>query len=93
VRQSPGSHQGRGSALLAAARDIDENVWRRPRDALIKTGERNYCWVGERDRSESIDGVRPKMIGSPDGARGKLESLDQGRLTLVLQNFHQSGRP
>lgn len=46
--------------------------------ALIKTGDRTYCFVGEWDDQDSIVAARPKMIGLLDGSRGMLEDLGGG---------------
>ena len=35
--------------------------------ALIKTGDRAYCFVGKWDDYESIVEARPKMVGILDG--------------------------
>jgi hypothetical protein len=43
--------------------------------ALIKTGDRTYCFVGKWDDFESIAEARPQMIGILDGFRGMLEDL------------------
>jgi hypothetical protein len=46
--------------------------------ALIKTGERTYCFVGKWDRFDSIVAARPTMIGYLDGVRPLLEDLGGG---------------
>ena len=46
--------------------------------ALIKTGERTYCLVGEWDGQDNIVAARPKMIGLLDGTRAMLEDLGGG---------------
>ncbi len=46
--------------------------------ALIKTGDRTYCFVGEWDGQDNIVAARPKMIGLLDGTRGMLEDLGGG---------------
>jgi hypothetical protein len=43
--------------------------------ALIKTGERDFCFVGEWSGVKNIAGARPIMIGLLDGLRGYLEDL------------------
>ena len=46
--------------------------------ALIKTGDRTYCFVGKWDRFESIVDGRPTMIGFLDEVRPYLEDLGNG---------------
>jgi hypothetical protein len=46
--------------------------------ALIKTGERTYCLVGEWDNFDAIVAARPTMIASLDGMRDMLEDLGGG---------------
>ena len=46
--------------------------------ALIKTGDRTYCLVGEWDKFDSIVAARPEMIGILDGLRDMLEDLGNG---------------
>lgn len=46
--------------------------------ALIKTGDRTYCFIGKWDNFQSIVGARPKMIGFLDEVRPLLEDLGNG---------------
>jgi len=46
--------------------------------ALIKTGERTYCLIGEWDAFSSIVAARTEMIASLDGMRDLLEDLGGG---------------
>ena len=46
--------------------------------ALIKTGERSYCFIAKWDRFESIVAARPTMIGFLDEIRPCLEDLGNG---------------
>jgi hypothetical protein len=46
--------------------------------ALIKTGDRTYCWVGKWDSFDNIVAARSKMIGILDGLRAMLEDLGGG---------------
>ena len=46
--------------------------------ALVKTGERQYCFVGRWDRFDSIVSARPTMIGFLDEVRDYLEDLGGG---------------
>ncbi len=43
--------------------------------ALIETGERSYCLIGEWNSMDDIVRARPKMIASLDGMRDLLEDL------------------
>ena len=43
--------------------------------ALIKTGERTYCFIGKWDKFDSIVAARPAMISSLDDVRPLLEDL------------------
>jgi quinol monooxygenase YgiN len=46
--------------------------------ALVKTGERQYCFVGRWDDYDSIIGARPQMISFLDEVREYLEDLGGG---------------
>ena len=46
--------------------------------ALIKTGERSYCFSGTWDKFDSIVASRPAMIGFLDEVRPYLEDLGNG---------------
>jgi hypothetical protein len=46
--------------------------------ALIKTGERTYCFIGKWDKFDSIVAARPTMIGFLDEVRDMLEDLGGG---------------
>jgi hypothetical protein len=45
---------------------------------LIRTGDRQYAFVGEWDRFESIAAARPQMIAILDSFRDTLEDLGGG---------------
>jgi hypothetical protein len=45
------------------------------RFALIKTGDRTYCVIGEWDSYESLVAARPRMIAMLDTFRDTLEDL------------------
>ena len=51
--------------------------------ALIKTGERSYCFIGKWDKFESIVAARPTMISFLDEIRPYLEDLGNGRVRKV----------
>ena len=46
--------------------------------ALIKTGERTYCFIGKWKSFDDIVAARPQMIGFLDDVRGYLEDLGGG---------------
>jgi len=46
--------------------------------ALVKTGDRTFCYVGEWDSYEAIVAARPAMIGNLDTFREHLEDLGGG---------------
>ncbi len=46
--------------------------------ALVKTGERQYCFVGRWESFDSIVAARPQMISFLDEVRGYLEDLGGG---------------
>lgn len=46
--------------------------------AVIKTGDRNYCIVGEWDSMDAIAAARPEMIKTLDTFRDMLEDLGGG---------------
>jgi hypothetical protein len=46
---------------------------------IVKTGERQYCFVAEWDSFQSIVNARASMIKSLDGMRDMLEDLGGGR--------------
>lgn len=55
---------------------FDAAGWRK--GALVKTGERSYCLIGEWNDFDSIVAARPKMIAMLDGMRDMLEDLGGG---------------
>jgi hypothetical protein len=48
------------------------------RAALVKTGERSFCFVGEWESMDRIVAARPQMIGMLDRFRDDLEDLGGG---------------
>ena len=69
---------GREEAFLEAHRKADPTFKGFLRGALVKTGERAYCFVGEWDAFDSIAAARPEMIGLLDSFRDELEDLGNG---------------
>lgn len=58
------------------AERMKDNGWRR--GAVIKTGERSYCFLGEWESMDSIVKSRSVMIKDLDGMRAILEDLGGG---------------
>jgi hypothetical protein len=69
---------GREQAFVDAHRTMNPGFKGFIRGALIKTGERAYCFVGEWDSFDSIVAARPQMIETLDGFRDSLEDLGAG---------------
>ncbi|GGB84194.1 hypothetical protein GCM10011352_07570 [Marinobacterium zhoushanense] len=57
-------------------RKVDEEFAGMKRAALVKTGERSYCFVGEWDSMDDIVAAREQMVAILDRFRDTLE--DQG---------------
>ena len=49
-----------------------------PRGAVVATGDRTYCFIGEWDSMDSIAAARPQMIAILDRFRDTLEDLGGG---------------
>jgi hypothetical protein len=69
---------GREQAFVEAHRRADPTFKGVRRGALVKTGERSYCMIGEWESFESLAAARPQMIGLLDGFRADLEDLGGG---------------
>lgn len=70
---------GMEDAFLASQRkSLSEPLTGALDAALVKTGERSYCFVGKWDRFESIVAARPTMISFLDEIRPYLEDLGNG---------------
>ncbi|MEP0323072.1 DUF718 domain-containing protein [Bauldia litoralis] len=63
--------------VLSSFRD-DNDMDDARRFAVIKTGERSYCLIGEWNSMDDIVAARPKMIASLDKVRDMLEDLGNG---------------
>jgi len=48
------------------------------RMAVVKTGERDFCFVGEWSGMDALAAARPAMIAALDTFRDKLEDLGEG---------------
>jgi hypothetical protein len=69
---------GRDEAFIEAHRRANRAFKGMLRGALVKTGDRSYCLVGEWDSFDSIAAARPQMIGVLDTFRNELEDLGNG---------------
>jgi len=63
------AHRNMGSASMPGGR----NFW------VVKTGERDFCVVGEWGDMSDLAGARPAMIANLDRIRPMLEDLGGGR--------------
>ncbi len=71
---------GREADYLAHHRDAAQFDMPGIRRAwVVKTGDRQYCFVAEWDSFDAIAKARPEMIKSLDGMRDMLEDLGGGR--------------
>ena len=67
---------GREQEFVEAHRKADPKYKGFQRGALVKTGDRTFCFVGEWNSFDNIVAARPQMTGLLDGFREMLE--DQG---------------
>lgn len=73
-RVKPGQEDG----FVARHRDLGKGMSGFRRGALVKTGDRAYCLVGEWKSMSDIANARPKMIETLDSFRDMLEDLGGG---------------
>ena len=66
---------GKEKAFVDAHEKISLNAKGFRKGALIKTGERTFCMVGEWNDMDSLAAARPSMIGVLDTFRDMLEDL------------------
>ena len=70
---------GRDEAYLDAHRAIDRDTFPGMKSvAIIQSGERDFCLIGEWDSMDAIVAARPKMIETLDRSREMLEDLGGG---------------
>ena len=69
---------GREDAFVQAHRRSDLGFKGFRRGALVKTGDRAYCMLGEWDSFDSLAAARPQMIALLDTFRADLEDLGGG---------------
>jgi hypothetical protein len=69
---------GREKEFLELEKSLDNRPPGARKAAMIKTGDRTYCIIGEWDGMDEIVAARPQMIASLDKVRGLLEDLGGG---------------
>ena len=69
---------GRENDFERAIQNIERDYSGMKKMAVIKTGDRSYCVIGEWDSMDAIVAARPKMIKSLDTFRDMLEDLGGG---------------
>ncbi|HWA19769.1 MAG TPA: DUF718 domain-containing protein [Devosia sp.] len=70
---------GKDDAFVAAQRkSLTEPIPGALDAALIKTGDRTYCFIGKWTSFSDIVAARPQMIGFLDEVRPLLEDLGNG---------------
>ncbi len=66
---------GRDDEFIEAHRTIERDWPGLRRVNLCKTGEQDYCIIGEWDDMDSLAAARPNMIATLDSFRDTLEEL------------------
>ena len=69
---------GREQDFMSAGKAMASNFKGFRKGAMIKTGERSYCYVGEWNSMQDIVDARPEMIRDLDRWRDLLEDLGGG---------------
>jgi hypothetical protein len=69
---------GREEDFVEAHRRHDASFAGLQRAALVRTGERSYCFVGEWESFDRLAAARPQMIAMLDTVRDHLEDLGGG---------------
>jgi hypothetical protein len=69
---------GLEESFIARHRDAGRDMAGFRRGALVKTGDRAYCMVGEWESISDIVNARPQMIAVLDAIRDLLEDLGGG---------------
>jgi hypothetical protein len=72
---------GRDEEFLAAHRNVDRDWPGLNRVNLIKTGDHDYCIIGEWSDMDSLAAARPQMIATLDTFRDTLEEIGEGNVT------------
>lgn len=72
---------GRDDEFIEAHRAVGRD-WPGLRNVnLIKTGDHDYCIIGEWDDMDSLAAARPFMLSTLDSFRDTLEELGEGNVT------------
>jgi hypothetical protein len=69
---------GREKEFVEAHKRTDQKFGGLRKIALVDTGNRTFCFVGEWDKFSDIAAARPSMIALLDGFRDMLEDLGGG---------------
>jgi hypothetical protein len=69
---------GREQDFIDAHKRADPNFKGFVRGALVKTGDRTFCFLAEWNSFSDIVAARPQMIGMLDSFRDMLEDLGNG---------------
>ena len=72
---------GRDEEFLEAHRRVDRDWPGLNHVNMIKTGDRDYCIIGEWDDMDSLVAARPNMIATLDTFRDMLEDIGDGNVT------------
>ena len=69
---------GREQDFLDAGRTANTKHKGLRKAAMVKTGDRSYCFIGEWDSMDDLANARPEMIRDLDRWRDLLEDLGGG---------------
>ena len=69
---------GRDEDFVEAHRGVDRDWPGLRRVNLCKTGDHDYCIIGEWDDMDSLAAARPNMVATLDSFRDMLEELHGG---------------
>ena len=84
---------GREKEFLEANRKSPTDFAGFKRFAMIKTGDRSYCIIGEWDSLQSLAAARPKMISMLDTFRGpRLKIWGAGSASPILSRARSSSK-
>ena len=72
---------GRDEEFLEAHRSVDRDWPGLKSVNLVKTGDHDYCIIGEWTDMDSLAAARPHMVATLDRFRHTLEDLGDGRVT------------
>ena len=72
---------GRDEEFLEAHRRVDRDWAGLNHVNIIKSGDHDYCIIGEWNDMESLAAARPNMIATLDTFREMLEELPSGDVT------------